>query len=71
MRGGSIYAAGKRSRENITDTSLGSIIYTIIYTVRFSNIRQVVIHTWFVIPTKYYKNIRCYFGMQFANYILH
>ena len=67
MSGGPVYAAGKRGKENITDTSLNSITYT----VRFSNIRQFVIHTWFVIPAKYYKNIRCYFGMQFANYILY
>ena len=59
MRGGSLYAAGKRSGENITDTSLSSITYS----VRFSNIRQFVIHTCFVIPAKYYKNIKCYFGM--------
>ena len=67
MSGGPVYTAAKRSRENITDTSLGSITYN----VRFSNIRQFVIHTRFVIPAKYYKNIRCYFGMQFANYILY
>ena len=54
-------------QENTPNTSLSSIIYT----VRFSNIRQFVIYSWFVIPTTYYKNIRSFFGMQFANYILH
>ncbi|KRT67024.1 MAG: hypothetical protein XU11_C0001G0006 [Candidatus Dadabacteria bacterium CSP1-2] len=59
MRGGPVYAAEKRSRENTPNTSLSSVIFT----VRFSNIRQFVIHTCFVIPAKYYKNIKCYFGM--------
>ena len=46
-------------QENTPNTSLSSITYT----VRFSNIRQVYNAIRFITPTKYYKNIRCYFGM--------